>query len=284
VLSITSTVSNAGLWRAQPVSGTRYLSNADGTLLLSAYRFPIPAIDPEEPVTITQETILPTLDEDFYRLAVEVDSDGILSEQDESNNRVEAMIPVVVTTTLEPNAASALTSTSGHIVFLFPPGTVMTSTKICFTPLWPSELPPGPLLDIAAFRLTTCQGEQPISPTLLLPVTVTWQYTDTDVVGLDENKLYLYHWTESSRWQHVSCPAEQHWPDENRLSTCIQQLGDYVFGYTYKLYLPLVVASYEGSDLAMPPEVQPEAQKVLWSESDMPSGLPVRLPPWAIPP
>jgi hypothetical protein len=250
VLSITFTVSNAGLRRARSVSGTRYLSNAHGTLLLSAYRFPIPAIDPGKQMTITQETVLPTLDEDFYRLAVEVDSDGILSEQDESNNRVEAMIPVVVTTTLEPNAASALTSTSGHIAFLFPPGTVVTSTKICFTPLWPSELPPGPPLDIAAFRLTTCPGEQPISPTLLLPVTVTWQYTDTDVVGLDENKLHLYHWTESSCWQHVSCPAKQHWPDENRLSTCIQQWGDYVFGYTYKLYLPLVLASHEGSDLA----------------------------------
>ena len=44
VLSITFTASNAGLWHAQPVSGTRYLSDIHGTLLLPAYRFPIPAI------------------------------------------------------------------------------------------------------------------------------------------------------------------------------------------------------------------------------------------------
>jgi hypothetical protein len=284
-LSITFTVSNAGLWSAQPVSGTRYLSNTYGTLLLSSHRFPISAIAPGGPVTITQETVLPALDEDFYRLALEVDSDGILSEQDESNNRTEAMIPVIVTATLEPGTASVLTSTSGHIVLQFPPGAVTTPTEICFIPLWPPELPPGPPLHIAAFRLTTCPDEQPISPTLLLPITVTWRYTDTDVIGLNEDELYLHHWTESSRWERVLCPAEQHWPDENRLRTCIQELGDYAFGYTVKLYLPLVLASYEqGGGSAMFPEAPPVAPRARWSEPGTPSGIPVRLPRWAIPP
>jgi hypothetical protein len=237
-------VSNQGAWYAPPVSGMRYLSNTYGTLLPSAQPFPIPAIAPGEQVTITQETILPPLlGEDFYHLILEADSDGILDEQNENNNRATKMIPNVITITLQPGAAGVLTSASGHITLQFLTGTVATTTELCFIPLWPSELPHGPPLHIAAFRLTTCQGEPPVTPTLLLPVTVTWQYADADVVGLDENKLSLYHWMESSRWQRISCLAEQHWPNENRLNTCIQQLGDYVFGYVFKCYLPLVLTN-----------------------------------------
>jgi hypothetical protein len=279
ILSITFTVSNKGVWLAPSVSGTRYLSNTYGTLLLSAYSFTIPAIAPGDEMTITQKTTLPTLDEDFYRLTLEADSDNILEEQNEGNNQAETMIPIVVSTTLEPGAAGVLTSSSGHITFQFPTGAVATTTELCFIPLWPSELPHGPPLHIAAFRLTTCYGEPPVTPTLLLPVTVTWQYTDTDVVGLDENKLGLYHWMESSRWQRVSCLAEQHWPNENRLYTCIQQLGDYVFGYTFKCYLPLVFANSGESYL-----VAYEKQRAEWSEPVISPGLPVRLPQQTIPP
>ncbi|MEE8389179.1 MAG: CARDB domain-containing protein, partial [Anaerolineae bacterium] len=247
MLSVTLMVANEGTVSTPSVSGTLYLSNTSGSLLLPAHRFLIPAIAAGDQVTITQEIVLPVSDEDFYRLALEVDSDGILNEPNENNNRVEMLIPIVVTTTLEPGAASVLTSASGHITFQFLTGTVATSTELCFVPLWPPELPSGPLLAIEAFRLTTCQGEPPVSPTLLLPVTVTWQYTDMDVVGLDEDKLGLYHGRESNRWQRVSCPAEQHWPNENRLSTCIQQLGKYVFGYVYELFLPIVMSNSKGS-------------------------------------
>jgi hypothetical protein len=243
VLSVTFLVSNEGLWLASPVSGTRYLSNTYGTLLLSSHRFPIPPIASGDQVTITQETALPTLGEDFYRLTLEADSDNILEEQNEGNNRAEAMIPIVVTTTLEPGVAGVLTSTSGNIAFQFPAGTVATTTELCFIPLWPPELPPGPPLHIAAFQLAVCPGEPPVSPTLPHPITVTWQYTDTDVTGLDEEELGLYHLTESGVWQRVSCLTEQHYPETNQLHTCIQQLGTYVFGLTYKLHLPLVIES-----------------------------------------
>ncbi len=279
-LNVTFTVFNAGAQLARPVSGTRYLSNTYGTLLLSAYRFPIPAIPAWGQVTITQETILPSLPgEDFYRLLLDVDSDGILDEQNEDNNQGEAMIPIVVTTTLEPGSAGVLTSASGHITFQFITGTVATSLELCFVPLWLPALPPGPPRHAEAFRLTPCQGQQAVSPTLLLPVTVTWQYTSADVAGMDEDELDLYRWTESERWQRVSCLAEQRWVDENRLSTCIQQLGEYVFGYTYKQNLPFVLFDSEGNGSAMCPKAQPEIQKTQQAKPDVLPASPLRLPP-----
>ncbi|MCP4540855.1 MAG: hypothetical protein GY832_27275 [Chloroflexi bacterium] len=282
-LNVTFTVSNVGLWGSDPVSGTRYLSNTSGTLLLSAYRFPIPAIAPWYQVTITQETTLPLLSgEDFYRLVLDVDSDDILSEQDEGNNQSETMIPRVVTTTLEPEAAGVLASASGHITLGFITGTVAATTELCFLPLWPPDLPSGPPRHVEAFRLTVCQGES-VSPTLLLPVTITWLYTDTDVTGMNKEKLGLYQWTESDRWQSVFCSTEQSWIDENRLSTCIQQFGEYVFGYAYELYTPLIPLNSKGSGTIVYPKVgleEPKTERV--NQSD-PPGSPLRLPPRAIP-
>ena len=283
VLNITSTVANSGLWPSPPASGTLYLNNVHGTPLLPAQRFSIPALGSGAQVAVAEELILPASSEDIYRLALEVDSDGVLDEQDEDNNQVEMTIPVIITTTLKPDAAAMLTSTSGRLAFLFPAGTVSRPTEIRFTPRMPSELPPGPLIGITAFTLATYQGGQPLPTTPLLPITVTWQYTDTDVAGLDEDGLGLYRMAEDNRWQRVSHPAQQRQPEVNRLSTCIQQLGEHVFGQGYALYMPISLASAE--------ERGPEAQ---WPTPGVHSpqppqsggehpGLPLRLPPWVIP-
>ena len=170
-----------------------------------------------------------------------------------------------------------LTSASGHITVQFITGTVATTTQLCFVPLWPPELPSGPPRHIEAFRLTTCQGEQAVPPTFVLPITVTWQYASADVAGMDKDKLGLYHWTESDLWQPVSCPTEQQWVDENRLSTCIQQLGEYAFGYTYKQYMPLILLTGEESSL-MHARARPEMQKTQQANQDMLPGFPLRLP------
>jgi hypothetical protein len=224
-------------------------------------------------VTIVEELALPTLSDDFYCLALEVDNEGAVDEWDESNNRIELVIPVAVTTTLQPDAVTVLTSTSGHLAFLFSAGTVTTPTEIQFVPRVTSELPPGPLVGVTAFALAACQGGQPISLTLPLPITITWQYTDTDVAGLDEDALGLYRLMEGNRWQRVICPARQHLLEVNRLSTRIQQLGEYAFGQGYVLYAPLCLVSGEVSG----------AQTQLSTQGVLP-GSPLRLPPWAIPP
>jgi hypothetical protein len=244
-----------------------------GTSLLPARRFSIPALGASAQVTLVEDSILPASSEDLYHLAWEVDSDGVLDEQDEGNNQVETTIPVVVTTTLCPDATSALTSNSGHLAFLFPAGTVTMPAEIRFTPLLTSGVPPGPPLGVVAFQLAAYQGGQPVPLSLLRPVTVTWQYTDTDVAELDEDALGLYRLAESNHWQRVSCPAEQHQPEVNRLSTHIQQLGKYVLGQGYEWLIPLMLASGEASQS----EAQPSTPGAL-------PGLALRLPPWANPP
>jgi len=202
-----------------------------------------------------------------------VDNNGAVDEWDESNNRIDLVVPIVVTTMLQPDAATVLTSTGGQLAFLFPAGTVTTPTEIRFVPRVTSELPPSPLIGVTTFALAVCRGGQPISLTPPLPITVTWQYTDTDVEGLDEDALDLYCLMEGDRWQRVVCPARQHLPEMNRLSTCIQRLGEYVFGQRYVLYLPLYLVSGEESD----------SQTQLSTLGVLP-GSPLRLPPWAIPP
>ena len=97
---------------------------------------------------------------------------------------------------------------------------------------------------MTAFRLSTYREAQPVSLTLGLPVTVTWRYSDTEIAGLDEDGLALEYLMESGAWEPVFSPAEQRWPDENRLQTAIQELGEYVFGQPFRHYLPLAVNDF----------------------------------------
>jgi len=229
------------MWPTPPVSGALYLSDTQGTVLLSSRRFPIPALGSGTQLTMVAKLTPPTSGKDFYRATAEADSDGILNEWNENNNRVTMTIPVVVTTTLTPAAVGVLTSASGRTAFLFPAGTVTTATEIRVTPLWLPDLPPGPPLGVSAFRLTARQGGRSVSLTLPLPITVTWRYTNTDVTGLDEDALHLYRLTTGDRWQRMFCPTEQRQPDVNRLNTCIQRLGEYIFGQGYERYLPSII-------------------------------------------
>jgi hypothetical protein len=252
MLDITLTVANRGAWPSRPVSGALGVNNAHGTLILPAQRFSVPALASVAQANVTQELLVPASNEDLYRLRLEVDSadmlhpDGVLDEQDEDNNQVEVVIPIVVTTTLEPGSTAVLTSTSGHLTFLLPAGTVTRTTEIRLTPRVISELDPGSLAGVAAFELAAYQDGQPILITPLLPITVTWQYTDADVSSLDEDSLDLYYTGESQRWQRVVCPAQRREPELNRLSICIQELGTYVFGQEYFWFVPYVLVDSEG--------------------------------------
>jgi hypothetical protein len=241
LLNVVLQVANEGLWPTLPVSTVISLRDGHGTLLLPARLLPTPALLPGAQVTAVATVTLPPPARDLYRLAAWVDSDDVQDEYDESNNATETIIHVSVTTTLPPDATGALASASGHLAFVFPAGTVTAATEIRFTPLLTSEVPAGLPLKAAAFRLAAYRDGQPVSLTLPLPVTVTWQYVDADVAGLSEDRLALYLWTQADHWQQVSSPAEQRWPDENRLRTAIQQLGDYTFGHKHRCCLPLVI-------------------------------------------
>ena len=278
-MNVTFAVTNSGLWPSPPVSATFYLSNTQGTLLLPPQRFSVPAIGSDVSTNVVEKLDLPPPSDDFYHLKLEVDSDRIVEEIDKGNNHATITIPVAVTVTLQPDVASVLTSTSGHLTFRFAAGTVTTSTQICFIALWIPGLPPGPPLGVSAFRLTAYWGGQPISLTLLRPVTVTWRYSESDVAGLNEDALGLYYVTENGLHRRVHWPAEQHDLEANRLTTGIRQLGRYIFGQGYETYVPLILKSGEGTAIiAQPPASVPAPGGPLLP------GLPLRLPPWATPP
>jgi hypothetical protein len=245
LLSVELRVINEGLWPTLPVSTVITLKDAHGTLLLPDYRLPTPALTPGAQISSTVAFPLLPPASDLYRLTAHVDGDGIQDERSEENNHAEAIIHIVITATLQPELTGVLTSTSGHLVFVFPAGTVTAPTEIHFTSLATSEVPPGPPHKITAFRLSAYQNGQLVSLVSPLPITITWRYQDSEITGLDEDKLDLYRWTGSSPWQRVLSAAEHRWPEENRLRTAIQQLGEYTFGQAHKQYLPVVVASSE---------------------------------------
>jgi hypothetical protein len=240
-LSVTLGVLCEGPWPTVPVSTTISLEDARGVPLPPDRRLATPALLPGAQAAVAATVTLALPASDLYRLTAQVDSDDIQDEHDEGNNTTQAIIHVVVTTTLQPDATGVLTSASGHLVFIFPAGTVTAPTEIHFTPLLTSEVPAGIPLKAAAFQLAAYRDGQPVSLTLPLPVTVTWQYADADIAGLRENRLDLYLRTQNDHWQQVSSPAEQRWLDENRLRTAIQQLGEYTFGHKHTCHLPLVM-------------------------------------------
>jgi len=268
-------VANEGTTASLPVSGTLGVTTPQGSLLLPGYRFSIPAIDAKKRVTLVETVDLSPFNDDFLRLAVEVDSDGVLYEQSEKNNHAELMASIALTTTLQPDATSVLTASSGRVALAFPTGP-MTPTEMHWTPRLTSELPPSPPLGVTAFSLDAHQAGQPVPFTPTLPITVTWNYTGTEAATLDEDALGLYHLDENGHGERVRCPTEKHQPDKNRLTTCIQHLSTFVFGQGYELYVPTVVSNGEGSASASEAQSVPQGEAI--------PGSPLRLPPWATPP
>lgn len=243
-LTIYITTTNSGIWWSPPVSAMVSLSDMWGNPLLPLQHFSLPYLDSGASVSYVFTSTLPFPAPDVYLLRVFVDSGEELEEQNEDNNVVELAVPVVITAMLQPDSATYLSSTSGALVFLFPSGTVTLPTEIRFTPLWPRELPPGPPLAIVGFSLSAYRGGQPISLTLQHPVSVTWAYKDTDLAGLKEEEMGLYQLMDDRKWQRVLCPVEEHLPEENRLRTCLHELGTYIFGGMYRWYLPCIVYSF----------------------------------------
>jgi hypothetical protein len=276
-MTVTLTISNTGLWPAAPTSGTLSLSNQQGTLLMPDRRFSLPSIGVGDALTVVHYYTLPAPLLDVYRVTAEVDPDGLVAEQNKANNRIVFGVPITIADTIYPTVAVTITSASHKLTFIFPAGSVTTPTQIVFTPLLPSDLPPGAHLSVFGFQLAAFRDGAPVSITFLAPVTVTWRYTDTDVVGLDEDYLDLFHWTDE-RWQRVVAPTAQYLPDENRIQTSIRHLGLYVFGQQYRCYLPLVrnSSSDQTGQTGQTGRIAPAALSGIRPPAP---GLPIHLPP-----
>ena len=138
------------------------------------------------------------------------------------------------------------TDTQGSpTIIQVPADAVSETTTLVYTPLDTVTIPSnlsfaGHAFDLDAYR----------SGTLLLPgfalsgaITVTLQYTDSDVTGLDETSLLLEYWNEATgAWTEAACGAYKRDPDDNRLTVPICHLSRFaLFGKGNTIFIPVVL-------------------------------------------
>ncbi len=130
-----------------------------------------------------------------------------------------------------------------------PPGAFTQTTTLNLAPVFTVTGSPTGNLSFAghAFDLSAFRSGQPVpGATFLRPVTITVQYSDADVAGVDENTLRVYvlsggMWVDAA----TTCtPPSSYMRDtvNNRLSVAICHLSQFaVFGAVqYKVYSPVI--------------------------------------------
>ncbi len=160
------------------------------------------------------------------------------------------LVGSVVTTPIEPESGGTLvyTNTQGLTTTVqVPPNAVDEDTSLVYLPQQPESPPSGSEFAGRGFELEAFQNGT-LVPGLVFakPVTVTTQYSDADVAGLDEASLTLTYWT-GSMWQDAACgPVERHL-SENRMAAPICHLGRFALlgeRSEFRVYLPLVFENY----------------------------------------
>jgi len=131
-----------------------------------------------------------------------------------------------------------------------PPGAAAMTSTLTYLPLVSPVHPLPAALPIAghAFALEVYQ-DGVFYPDLAFsrPITITLQYSEADMAGMDESLLALYHWS-GSQWLDaaMTCAlpsAYDRHPDENWLAVPICRTGEFALvgeGY-WTVYLPLVL-------------------------------------------
>jgi hypothetical protein len=96
------------------------------------------------------------------------------------------------------------------------------------------------------FTLGAYQSGRPRSGSILQkPVTVTLQYTDSDVVQINEDTLILNYWN-GTEWEYAACGPYDRYPDNNWLAVPICHLSTRfaLFGLRderHQIYLPVIL-------------------------------------------
>ncbi len=152
----------------------------------------------------------------------------------------------------EPGRAETIvvTSTDGLTTTVEVPSDAVTeSTQLAYTTVPTITGSPfgfgfaGHAFNLDAYR----NGDQIAGFTFSVPITITLHYTETDVVGLNEDMLVLEYWHDSTGvWEDAACgPYDRH-PDENWLAVPVSHLSRFaLFGRTLNyVCLPIVLKSY----------------------------------------
>ena len=185
-------------------------------------------------VPVPYPSVPPTALEDFLALK---------NPQWYLNQSAEAVIPV---------GGGTLTSQDDQTTIIFPPNIVSTPTAFEIVPQ------PAPQNDTGAMQFANqsfeinaldANGDPLAEYTFSQPVTITLDYTDSDVAGLDEATLRLYYWDDlTSDWKDAaaSCSPVSTYTrelDQNRLSVNICHLSEFALlgintAVVNKTYLP----------------------------------------------
>jgi hypothetical protein len=253
-LTLTATVANQGNWPSPETSATVYLETVPGGTLSVPQAFSIPPLNIGDQISLETSLLWPAPEYDLYRLIFKLDGADDLAEQNENNNTLEAMIPVVLRAALQPTTTTVLTNTSGSLHFIFPQGLVTASTEIVYTPFWPAYWVTGGLnWSTTAFSLTTFIDGQPSTLPLPRSFSAIWRYSEADLVGLDEERLRLFVLGENGSWHEASCQSYQRDISQNWLLATPCRVGRFVFGSRYELYLPLSMSEGTSQNLHLDP-------------------------------
>lgn len=154
---------------------------------------------------------------------------------------------------VEPDSGGTLvyTDPTGTATTITVPTDAVTSTiEIVFTPVAEAAPPQG--LDFAGHAFTLdaySDGSLLDEFTFNQPITLTLQYNNADVAGMDESNLTLFYWDElNSAWLDVAgtCSPPSSYDrhlEENWLSVPVCHLSQFgLFGSPFTLYLPVLTA------------------------------------------
>jgi hypothetical protein len=174
-----------------------------------------------------------------------------LYQQNPLYSALSPSLPVSITQ-VDPINGGALDSTDAsgsRTQVSVPSGAVSETVTLSLAPAYPIPAPEdGFQFAGYAFDLNvSLAGVIQNGFTFNQPVTVTLNYNDADVAGMDENSLILYYW-DTSTHQYIdaatSCaPASSYdrRPEDNSLAVPICHLSQFVlFGEPYLTYLPLI--------------------------------------------
>jgi hypothetical protein len=152
---------------------------------------------------------------------------------------------------ITPDTESTLIYTNtkqSTTVFHIPPSAVTETILLAYSAVNATSAPPGYAFANRAFELEAYRnGVFTSGFAFSAPVTVTINYTDTELVGMGESTLRLYYWNnDTSEWEDsaTTCmlnSAYNRQPNENWLAVPICHLSKFALFGQHGIYLPLVL-------------------------------------------
>jgi len=154
-------------------------------------------------------------------------------------------IAIVATNTIT-SAGGMVSSPDRDTVVEFPEGAVTDTVVVTYTSFF---LPPNPPTGTFAFagtgfvlEVTDLSTGEEIT-TFVEPLTVTINYTESEVDLMDENELEFLYWNGSA-WVNDGITIVERDTVNNRLVARIEHLTEFALFGQYRSYLPLIMRSY----------------------------------------